>query len=369
MQGLPQKVHNVSVYPYIPNAPIEVKPVGVEGKGTYTVSTLTTQIFYNLDLDVLHEERLTVGGMYYALCTTEDGKTFQTPGMYCTDAGSSPKFGLTKNVLQPHVTQAYTVDSEGPYIVISDLENVSVVENFKPPAIGSIEIISGAKGQLIATRFGTPHLMGIRVDGTSSLLHEGMSGLSVGGKESGTGKTVGYNNLKCVDAGNPSVFLQDFPGSVKTDTVQAQLSFLGLTNIAVNLVREKYPDAELYEADGVSPSGATTDVQKVNQWKFVFRLPNNSTAIIETETWGTFKPIQFIPQPWLEDVVIDWPIHMDITEAAKLLKDAGYTGEYAAVTLRQPLYPGVTEPSYIFAMTSGKYVFVGVKDKKVTPQK
>lgn len=144
------------------------------------------------------------------------------------------------------------------------------------------------------------------------------------------------------------------------------LSFLGMANIAVRLVTQRYPGAQLYEGDGISPSGPTTDVKNVNQWRFVFRTQDGGTAIIKNRTWGEFGPIEYIPQPWLEDVVIPWPIKMDITEADRLLKQAGYTNPYGAVTLRWPLYPGIEEPYYIFGFPGGSYVFVGVYDGQVT---
>lgn len=146
----------------------------------------------------------------------------------------------------------------------------------------------------------------------------------------------------------------------------AVLSFLGMANIAVRLVTQKYPGSQLYEGDGISPSGPTTNIKDVNSWRFVFQVPDNGTAIIKSSVWGEFYPIQYIPQPWLEDVVIPWPIKMDITQADQLLKQAGYSQAYGAVTLRWPLYPGIEQPYYIFSLTTGVYVFVGVYDGSVT---
>ena len=369
MQGLPQSVHNVTIYPYIPSAPtIVVQPVGENGVGTYSVGTLITQVFYNLDLNKLDNPELKKGAMYYAICTSQDGTQFQTPGMYCLEVGTTAKFGLTKNFLKPHTEEAYIKQDDGPYIVIADLEDINVVLPFQPPAIGQAQLIKGVKGQLIATKFGTPHLMGIRVDATSPLIHTGEEGFQISGKQSDNGKDIIFSNMKCVSSENPSIFLQDFPGNIHTEVSanQAQLSFIGLTNIAVKLVTQKYPKAKLLEADGVSLNGPTTKPQDINQWRFVFQLPNNATAIITTKNWGSFNPIQYIDQPWLEDVTIPWPISMDITEASELMQKAGYTTPYKFVTLRWPLYPGLKQPFYIFSLTNGENVFVGVYDHKVT---
>ncbi|MGI5341423.1 hypothetical protein ACQEVS_30475 [Streptomyces sp. CA-181903] len=143
----------------------------------------------------------------------------------------------------------------------------------------------------------------------------------------------------------------------------AELNFLGLANTAVRLVREKFPEAELLEGDGVSPDGPTDDVRKVNQWRFVFRA-EEGTVIIKSRTWGEFDQPELIPQPWLQDRVIPWPVPMDITAADKKLKESGYTGRYRTVTLRWPLFPGMNQPYYIFGTELGHY-FVGVYDGKV----
>lgn len=143
------------------------------------------------------------------------------------------------------------------------------------------------------------------------------------------------------------------------------LSFLGMANIAVRLVRDRYQDAQLYEGDGISPGGPTTKVQDVNSWRFVFRAGDGGTAIIRSTVWGEFGPIQYIPEPWLEDRVIPWPIDMEITKADDLLKQAGYTQPYSSVTLRWPLYPGMNQPFYIFQVEGVGFVFVGIYDGSV----
>jgi hypothetical protein len=151
--------------------------------------------------------------------------------------------------------------------------------------------------------------------------------------------------------------------STNTNAAGSTLSFLGCVNIAVNLVSQQYPGAKLYEVD----THATNPGQPspLKDLRAVFQVKGGTALAIMTQ-WGEFGPIQFIPQPWLEDVVIQWPIKMDIVEADQLLKKAGYTGPYGAITLREPLYPGNYEPYYIFSMMGGGYVFVGVNDGKVT---
>lgn len=139
----------------------------------------------------------------------------------------------------------------------------------------------------------------------------------------------------------------------------AILSFDGRVNIAVRLVTEAYPQARLYEADGTASGGPTTDPAQIDQLRVVFQNVNNSTVIIKSTGYGEFGPSQLIPEPWLEDVVIAWPVAMDLDQANQLKMAAGYTDPYGAVTLRNPLGPKLGNPYFIFSTSqSGVYIFV-----------
>lgn len=147
----------------------------------------------------------------------------------------------------------------------------------------------------------------------------------------------------------------------------AILSFNGRVNIAVRIVTEKYPQAKLYEVDGISSTGPTTDPLKIDQLRVVFQNVNNSTVIIKSTGWGTFGEPVLIPEPWLEDVVISWPVKMDLDEANDLKEKAGYTGAYSTVTLRNPLGPTISNPSFIFGGNPQQpYIFVDTITGKVT---
>jgi hypothetical protein len=141
----------------------------------------------------------------------------------------------------------------------------------------------------------------------------------------------------------------------------AILSFDGRVNIAVRIVTEKYPQAKLYEADGRATGGPTTDPAKIDTMRVVFRNENNTTVIIKEVKYGEFGPPELIKHPWLEDVVIQWPIKMDLPEANTLKEKAGYKQPYTAVTLRNPLGPKKTNPFFIFNTAGpGTYIFVDV---------
>ena len=139
----------------------------------------------------------------------------------------------------------------------------------------------------------------------------------------------------------------------------AVLSFNGRVNIAVRIVTEQYPEAKLYEADGTASDGPTTDPLKIDQLRVVFQNVNNSTVIIKEIAYGEFGKPELIPHPWLEDIVIEWPVDMDLDRANSLKEAAGYTAPYGAVTLRNPLGPTVSNPYFIFGGNPAQpYVFV-----------
>lgn len=139
----------------------------------------------------------------------------------------------------------------------------------------------------------------------------------------------------------------------------AILSFNGRVNIAVRIVKEQYPKAELYEADGTASGGPTTDPAKIDRLRVVFQNEDNSTVIIKETAYGEFGEPELVHQPWVEDVVIDWPVEMDLPKANELKEKAGYTDPYGAVTLRNPLGPQPGNPYFIFGGNPARpYIFV-----------
>lgn len=219
MQPIPVPVTNVTVYPYIDVGggigPV-VQPVIEHATGTYSVGTLATWVYYNLNLEGGEREALlNKGGSYIASAETQDGAGFQTHWMHCMNTGDNPTFGLSVNAINRDTMMGSPVpenEEENPYIVLGELERLSGVITFPPPAIGMIEVIENGTGQLIATRVGTPHLMGIRVEsGLVSPVRVGETLTRVVGQDTRTERTVGYNSLRVVTAGEQPVLLQHFP--------------------------------------------------------------------------------------------------------------------------------------------------------------
>ncbi len=227
MQGKFVPVTNVTVWPHV-NWPKNggvgpvIPPVICDASGQYAVGTLFTNIFYNLNLDdVTPKYPLRAGALYSATLTTASGATINTPAMICTNDGEDPKFGMTVHGLSETgvgghgaaAMEAAVVESPGDLIDLASLTDVTVTQTLAPPAIGTITRASGCKGELVATRTGTPHLTGFTVDlGKSGTRFEvGSTGYSVSGKRADTGDHVSLGRLTCRAGGANPLFLQSFP--------------------------------------------------------------------------------------------------------------------------------------------------------------
>lgn len=213
MQPIPQPITDVSVYPYYPGIPIPVKPVLTGASGTYSVGTLITSAFYNMDLHGGKAEgTFRKGGTYYALATDASGKQFEAHWMYCTETGASPEFGLTRNLSQSNVTApAPSLAEESKYIKLEALEDFTNLHTLTPPAIGTFELTLGKTGWLISTRVGTPHRMGFLIEKPDipSWITVGGYSVSVSAKTASDGKEVGYDHLTLVEAdATQAVFLR-----------------------------------------------------------------------------------------------------------------------------------------------------------------
>lgn len=219
MQPIPVQVHNVTVYAYFnPTEPLtEVILAGASG--TYAVGTLLTNIFYNLNLDNEGKQQnpLNLHGKYYATGQYESGEYFTTPWMYCLDNSSTPEFGRTitlgaqTGAVQNEDTQlGVTMDVESGLIPLTKLHNITVSQQFPPPAIGSRLLIENGQGYLVATRTGTPHTMGVLVKNGDVVgpVHVGESNILVSGVTD-EGARISRSQCTCVRPPFPAVFLQE----------------------------------------------------------------------------------------------------------------------------------------------------------------
>ncbi len=218
MTPIPSPVRNVRVYPYIPDAPIEVPPVFENGAGTLSVGTLATLIFYNLDLTSGGPRNggVHAGVRYYAVYDGENGQNQTTPWMTCLQGGEQPRFGRTIDMQQPQPAGSARTSndaSQGDIAYQIHMKDVAVSLYVNPKEPLEIPLLNGGTG--VATFIGT--LPG----GTWSVTVDG--GQRVNPLIVGAGVTITGNNvfsgkpfhipavLRTTDAGDPAVFVQPTP--------------------------------------------------------------------------------------------------------------------------------------------------------------
>lgn len=197
MTPIPSPVSQVSIYPYIPDAPIVVPPVFIEGSGTYSVGTLATSIFYNLDLTSGMPKfgGVHAGSKYYAICKDAAGKEMQTTWLTCLKGGDNPQFGRTSTLGQRPV-EADAADSldtsnSADLVYQVHLKDIEVNMYVAPTEPLLIQLIVGGKG--IATFGGRMPFGTWKVDVTGgervNPLHVGM-GVTISGTNVATGRAL-----------------------------------------------------------------------------------------------------------------------------------------------------------------------------------
>lgn len=145
-------------------------------------------------------------------------------------------------------------------------------------------------------------------------------------------------------------------------------NFLTCVNHGIQLVRLNYPNSNLYQIDGVASQGPTTNPLDLDDWQLLCRTAAGGIASIHFTWEQEFRAIAHLPQGWIENRIIPWPISMGLMDAIALIRLAGYTHPFQAIALRWPLFPGVQEPFYIFGLANQTFVFVGVYTRAVMIQ-
>lgn len=139
--------------------------------------------------------------------------------------------------------------------------------------------------------------------------------------------------------------------------------FNGRVDRIVRVVREQWREAELLEASSIPDTLVETYPEDVTL-KVVLSVEGGTVVVSESDWTQPISP-EFRPQPWMGSARLPWPVALDELEAEDFYRAAGHGPQFGAVTLRQPVYPGMTEPYFIFRTPEGPFVFVGTVTRKV----
>lgn len=139
--------------------------------------------------------------------------------------------------------------------------------------------------------------------------------------------------------------------------------FNGRVDRIVRAVRDQWSGAILLEASSIPGTLVETYPDEVTL-RVVLQVEGGTVVVDETDWTQPVSP-EFRPMPWMGSARLPWPVAMDELEAEAVYRAAGHGPEFGAVTLRQPIYPGMTEPYFIFRTPAGPFVFVGTVTRKV----
>jgi hypothetical protein len=139
--------------------------------------------------------------------------------------------------------------------------------------------------------------------------------------------------------------------------------FNGRVDRIVRVVRDQWRGAILLEASSIPSTLVETYPDEVTL-RVVLQVEGGTVVVDETDWTQPVSP-EFRPMPWMGSARLPWPVALDELEAEAVYRAAGQGPEFGAVTLRQPIYPGMTEPYFIFRTPAGPFVFVGTVTRKV----
>lgn len=136
-----------------------------------------------------------------------------------------------------------------------------------------------------------------------------------------------------------------------------QLSLRQVIDKVTSQVRRDFPEAKLMEAAGTAPNGRTRDPRKVTDWRLVFDIFDQSSAVRSVEVPASLDghvgaQVRH-PSLWMGVTVIDGPIGMTPAEAYERLGDAGHHEPFQYVSLVEPLIPN-SHLQYQFFNTASK---------------
>jgi hypothetical protein len=130
---------------------------------------------------------------------------------------------------------------------------------------------------------------------------------------------------------------------------------------ATQVVSEGYGGAKLCHVRGLPTNHAATVAADFTQWNFTFMRPKDYVTIGWSD--GRFEPPQDHAGLWEGDEAIDPPLEKTLDTAISILRAGGYKEPISQLDVRKPLYPGVTEPAYVFALGNPVSRVIGVGAK------
>ncbi len=153
--------------------------------------------------------------------------------------------------------------------------------------------------------------------------------------------------------------------------VQPDVAILAREAAAIVSGRLKVTGVKFFAAGGTTANGQkTSSAAGITEWSFLFNIDQSQGSSYGSARIdyikGKFKAVVTNAYPYVGgDTMTPIPA-MRFARAVQLLRAAGHHDRILLVELRFPLYPGVTEPEYMFNFGGAKpEITVGTKTGKV----
>jgi len=110
--------------------------------------------------------------------------------------------------------------------------------------------------------------------------------------------------------------------------------FIARAGIAVGVVRERFPRAQVHRVEATASTGPTTTPMALDRLRVLFRDADGTVLLLEETGYGEFGPLRRLDSLRLEGPSLEWPVMMELAEADNLKEQAAWIDPYVTVVLR-----------------------------------
>lgn len=137
---------------------------------------------------------------------------------------------------------------------------------------------------------------------------------------------------------------------------ELRLSFLGRVFVAMRIVQEKYPDAQLYHVKATTPDpNGASDTYGLTLMECRFFAADGGTVIIRSVGYNVWEAPIYRPGMVIGVATLLWPFVMTAEDADKMMRGSGRKANIRELDCGRPLGPGPQANIYGFTLVDGDY--------------
>jgi hypothetical protein len=134
--------------------------------------------------------------------------------------------------------------------------------------------------------------------------------------------------------------------------------FESLLGQAIQIVAKAYSGVTICHVTAMPTTAGAQQASDFTQLQYTFQQPRSYVTLDYSN--GQFGQPAFHSGIWMGDQSLHPPFAKTLDTAIGILRAGGYTQPIARLDLTMPLYPGVTEPNYVFAFGNPVSRVIGV---------